>query len=158
MNSIASSLSTKDRAVYGSVVFQIRSVVDSLPRGNGRGEQDPPARCSPWIRLRRGIALGRRTRLARGGPVRQLQIIVQVAARRPRAALSAARLAAPRPERSPTAVPWREAPPEMAGWPARLAASEVVAHATAERVLAPRASAVSPLEAAVNPTRDLRRT
>jgi hypothetical protein len=35
----------------------------------------------------------------------------------------------------------------MAAWPAKPAASDVVAHATAERVLAPRANTVSPLEA-----------
>ena len=44
----------------------------------------------------------------------------------------------------------------MAAWPAKPAASDVVAHATAERVLAPCASTVSPLEAAVNSTRNLR--
>jgi hypothetical protein len=43
----------------------------------------------------------------------------------------------------------------MATWPARPAASDVVAHATAEWVLAPLASTVSLLEAAVNKTRDL---
>ena len=40
----------------------------------------------------------------------------------------------------------------MAAWPAKPAASDVVAHATAERVLAPRASTVSPVEGAVNST------
>jgi hypothetical protein len=44
----------------------------------------------------------------------------------------------------------------MAGWPAKPAASDVVAHATAQRVLATRASSVSPVEAAVNSTRNLR--
>ena len=44
----------------------------------------------------------------------------------------------------------------MAAWPAKPAASDVVAHATAERVLATRASSVSPVEAAVNSTRNLR--
>jgi hypothetical protein len=47
----------------------------------------------------------------------------------------------------------------MAGWPAKRAASNVVAHATAQRVLANRASSVSPVEAAVNfgaqPAREL---
>ena len=67
-------------------------------------------------------------------------------------ALYAARLVEPLLERSPTAVPWRERPPEIAGWPAKSAASDVVAHATAERVLATRASSVSPVEAGVNST------
>ena len=44
----------------------------------------------------------------------------------------------------------------MAGWPAKAAASDVVAHATAQRVLATRASSVGPVEAAVNSTRNLR--
>jgi hypothetical protein len=44
----------------------------------------------------------------------------------------------------------------MAAWPAKPAASDVVAHATAQRVLATCASSVSPVEAAVNSTRNLR--
>lgn len=124
--------------------------------GEHRGGTPLRARCSPWIRLRRGFCPGRRTRLARGGRAGQLQIVVQVAARRPRAALCAARLVEPLPERSPTAIPWRERPPEMAGWPAKPAASAVVAHAAAERVLAPRDSAVSRVETTANSTRDLR--
>ena len=96
------------------------------------------------------------TRLARGERIRQVQIVVQVAARRPRAAHCAARLVAPLAERSPTAAPWRERPPEMAAWPAKPAASDVVAHATAESVLAPRASTVSLLEPPVHSTLNLR--
>jgi hypothetical protein len=46
-------------------------------------------------------------------------------------------------------------PPEIAGCPAKPAASDVVAHATAQRVLATCASSVSPVEAAVNSTRNL---
>ena len=111
-----------------------------VSRGNTGGEHPLRARCSPWIGPHRGLRPGQLTRLARGERIRQLPIVVQVAARRPRAALCAARLVAPLPERSPTAIPWRERPPEMAAWPAKPAASDVVAHATAERVLAPRAS------------------
>ena len=59
-------------------------------------------------------------------------------------------------ERSPTAIPWRERPLEMATWPAKPAASAVVAHATAERVLEPCAGVVSPLETTVSSTRNLR--
>ena len=81
---------------------------------------------------------------------------MQVAARRPRAALCAARLVALLPERSPVAAPWRERPPEMTAWPAKPVASEMVAHATAEGVLATRASSVSLVEAAVNSTRNRR--
>jgi hypothetical protein len=44
----------------------------------------------------------------------------------------------------------------MAAWPGKPAASDVVAHATAERVLAPHAGTVSPLEVALNSTRNLR--
>ena len=44
----------------------------------------------------------------------------------------------------------------MAAWPAKPAASDVVAHATAARVLAPRASTVNPLDVALNSTRNLR--
>jgi hypothetical protein len=44
----------------------------------------------------------------------------------------------------------------MAAWRAKPVASDVVAHATAEKVLAPRASTVSRVEAAVNSTRNLR--
>jgi hypothetical protein len=47
----------------------------------------------------------------------------------------------------------------MTAWPATLAASDVVAHATGERVLASRASTVSPLESGgdfdVQPAREL---
>ena len=67
-----------------------------------------------------------RARRAQG----QLQVVAQVTARRRRAALCAARLVAPLPERSPTAIPWRERPPEMAAWSAKPAATDVVAHAT----------------------------
>ena len=95
-------------------------------------------------------------RLARGERIRQLPIVVQVAARRPRAALCAARLLASLGERSPTEVPWRERPPEMAAWPAKPAARVVVAHATAERVLAACAGSVSPLETTVSSTGNLR--
>src|SRR5262245_56980773 len=63
-----------------------------------------------------------------------------------RAAFYAARLVPPLPERSPTAIPWRERPPEKTAWLATPAAGDVVAHATAERVLAPRASTVSAVE------------
>ena len=59
-------------------------------------------------------------------------------------------------KRWPTAITWRERPPDMAAWPAKPAASDVVAHATAQRVLATRARRVSPVEAAVNSTRNLR--
>jgi hypothetical protein len=44
----------------------------------------------------------------------------------------------------------------MAACPAKPAASDVVAHATAAWVLAPSASTVSPLEASVNSTPNLR--
>ena len=44
----------------------------------------------------------------------------------------------------------------MAAWPAKPAATDVVAHATLKGVGA-RVSAVSPLEAAVNSTRNLRK-
>jgi hypothetical protein len=44
----------------------------------------------------------------------------------------------------------------MAGWPAKPAASDVVAHATAQMVLATSAGSVSPVEAAVNSTCNLR--
>ena len=63
----------------------------------------------------------------------------------------------PLSERSPPSIPWRERPREMAAWFAKPAASDAVAHATAERALAPSASAVSPLEAAMNSTRNLRK-
>jgi hypothetical protein len=54
--------------------------------------------------------------------------------RRPRAAICAARLVAPLPERSPTAIPWRERPPELTPGPAKPAATDVVAHATQKDV------------------------
>ena len=66
-------------------------------------------------------------------------------------------LVAPLPERSPTAVPWRERPPETAGWPAKPAASEVVAHATARGCWRPVSAPSVGLEAAVNSTRKLRK-
>ena len=44
---------------------------------------------------------------------------MQVAARCPRAAICAARLVEPPPQRSPRATAWRERPPDMAGWPAK---------------------------------------
>ena len=97
-----------------------------------------------------------RTHLARDAFAWQLQVVAQVRSDPRRAALFAARLVASLPERAPTAVPWRERPPEMAAWPAKAAASDVVAHATAERVFATCASTVSPVEAAVNSTRNLR--
>ena len=119
----------------------------------------PRARCSPWMAQRRESFLvdERDSRAARAH--RQLQVVAHVTGRRRRAALPAARLVAPLPEPSPTAIPWRERPPEMAAWPAKPAASDVVAHATAERVLAPRASTVSPLDTAgafdAKPAREL---
>ena len=86
----------------------------------------------------------------------QLPTVVRFTALPSRAAFCAGRLAVPLPERSTMVVPWRERPPEMAGWPAKPAASDVVAHAAAPRVLATRASSVSPVEAAVNSTRNMR--
>jgi hypothetical protein len=80
------------------------------------------------------IRPGRLMRFARGESIPQLQIVVQVAARRHRAALCAGRLEAPLPERVPTAVPWRERPPEMTAWRAKPAATDVVAHATLKNV------------------------
>jgi hypothetical protein len=44
----------------------------------------------------------------------------------------------------------------MAAWPAKPAATDVVAHATAQRVFVGGAGAVSPLQAAVNSTRNPR--
>jgi hypothetical protein len=44
----------------------------------------------------------------------------------------------------------------MAAGPAKPAASDVVAHATAERVLAARVGVVSPLESTVSSTRNMR--
>jgi hypothetical protein len=73
-------------------------------------------------------------RTGAGGCIPQLQIVVQVAVRRPRAAICAARLVAPLPERSPTAIPWRERPPELTPGPAKPAATDVVAHATQKDV------------------------
>jgi hypothetical protein len=110
----------------------------------------PRARCSPLVGSATMSLPDRRTRLAHGKCSGQLQVVVHVAARRRLAALCAARLIVPLPERSPTAVPWRERPPEMAASPAKPAASDKVAHATAERVLAPRASTVSPVEVGGN--------
>lgn len=57
---------------------------------------------------------------------------MQVTNGRPRAALRAARLVSPLFGRSPTLIPWRERPPEMTAWPAKPAATDVVAHATLE--------------------------
>lgn len=128
----------------------------ALQEGNTGGEHPLRARCSPWIGLRLGYRSGRRTRLARDEPVGQLQDVEQVADRRPRAALCAARLVESLLERTPTAVPWRERPPEMTAWRATSAASDVVAHATDEMVMAPRAGVVSPLEPTVILTRNLR--
>jgi hypothetical protein len=62
----------------------------------------------------------------------QLQVAPQVTSCLSRAALCAARWVAPLSERSPTAITWRERPPEMAVWSAKPAASDLVAHATAE--------------------------
>jgi hypothetical protein len=44
----------------------------------------------------------------------------------------------------------------MAAWPAKPAASDVVAHATAEWVLAPCTGSVSPLETSMSSTGNLR--
>jgi len=53
-------------------------------------------------------------------------------------------------------IPVGAAKLEPAAWPTKPAASEVVAHATAERVLAHCVGAVSPLETTANSTPDLR--
>jgi hypothetical protein len=100
-------------------------------RGNTGGEQGPRARCSPWK------ASGRSARLAENRPPvrdeqkRQLPIIAQVTSCRSRAAHCAARMVKPPPRPEPTAIPWRERPAEMAAWPAKPAARDGVAHATA---------------------------
>src|SRR5687768_5956733 len=104
--------------------------------------------------LPRRIHPGQRTRRRCGAGTGQLRVLAQVTRGRPRAALCAARLVEPLPERSPRAVPWRERPPETAAWPAKPAAREVVAHATAGRVLAPCASAASRLETTSQSTRN----
>ncbi len=102
--------------------------------GNREGEHGPRARCSPLDCPASRLRPAQLTRLARSERIRQLPIVVEVAARRPRAALYAARLVEPPPERPPRATPWRVRPPEMAGWPAKPAASDVVAHAPAPSV------------------------
>jgi len=81
---------------------------------------------------------------------------VQVAARRPRAALCAARLVEPLLERSPGSVLWREGPPELAASPAKPAASEVVAHATLGGCWRPVLAPSVGLETASQSTRNLR--
>jgi len=96
-------------------------------RGNTGGKQGPRARCSPWK------ASGRSARLAENRPPvrdeqkRQLPIIAQVTSCRSRAAHCAARMVKPPPRPEPTAIPWRERPPEMAAWPAKPAARDGVA-------------------------------
>jgi hypothetical protein len=94
----------------------------------------PRARCSPLDASATRILPGRRKRIARGKRERQLQAVAQVTGSLRRAALCAARLLVPMPVRSPTAIPWRERPPEMAAWPAKPAATDVVAHATLKDV------------------------
>ena len=72
----------------------------------------------------------RRTPRARGERIRQVQIVVQVAARRPRAALCAARNDSMASTTRPMAVPWRERPRDLAALAITPAARGVVAHAT----------------------------
>jgi len=75
---------------------------------------------------RRGNRASREVFPLDGGPPRDSP--------RRRAAHCAARVMTPLPVRSPTAIPWRERPPEMAAWPAKPAARTVVAHATLNRL------------------------
>ena len=84
----------------------ISASTGGTPGGNGASREVFPLgafapRARSWLR----------TWLARGERIRQVQIVVQVAARRRAAAFCAARLVDPVLERSPTAVPWRERPP-----------------------------------------------
>jgi hypothetical protein len=65
-------------------------------------------------------------------------------ARRLGAALCAARLVALMPARAPTPVSWRERPREMAAWPAKPAATDVVAHAAPEQAVGVRVGIESP--------------
>src|SRR5574338_385653 len=102
--------------------------------GEHRGGTPPPREVFPLGFAASRIRPGRLMRFARGVSIPQLQIVVQVAARHHRAALCAARLVAPLPEPAPTAVPWRERPPEMTAWCATPAATDVVAHATLKGV------------------------
>jgi len=125
-----------------------------LKRGNTVGEHPLRARCSPWSGLRRGFV--RSTNATRARRVHRATARHR-AGYRPRS-LGGALC---RPPGAATvraganSNPWRERPPEMAARPAKPAASDVVAHATAERVLAPRAGTVSPPEVALNSTRNL---
>ena len=106
---------------------RFRDVI-ALDGGNTEGERG----------LARGVPPGRQALResstsagdSRAESAKITDFLPQVTGRRRRAALCAARLVAPLPERSPTAVPWRERPPEMAAWPAKPAATDVVAHAT----------------------------
>jgi hypothetical protein len=101
-----------------------------VSRGNTGGGTPLPREVFPLGSLRRGFVLpneGDSRTYERTG---QLPVVVQVTRRSRRAALCAARLVAPSPERSLTAIPWRERPPEMAAWSAKPAATDVVAHTT----------------------------
>ena len=98
--------------------------------GEHRGGTPPPREVFPlaliWPRLDRG----RYECAAFGKCFRQLQSVLRVAGRAHRAASCAARQVRPPPARWSIAVPWRERPPFWTAWPAKPAATEVVAHAT----------------------------
>jgi hypothetical protein len=98
-------------------------------RGTGRR-----ARCSPLDIIESRNSFRTEQASAHEDRKRQAQVIAPLTSRRQRAAFCAARPVAPLLERLPTAVPWRERPPEMAALPAKPAAREAVAHATLKDV------------------------
>ena len=112
-----------------------------------RGEHSGGNRASargvpPWSHLSTPAAVDVRGARHATAP-RQLLSRCELLSAAHRAAFFAARMSAPMPARSPNAVPWRERPPFWTAWPAKPAASEVVAHATLslpqpERVLVER--------------------
>jgi len=91
--------------------------------------------------------------------LRQLQSALRVAERRATGGVLCRPLRATTSARRSIAVPWRERPPFWTRWPAKPAASEVVAHATLSVSQPERSSSDSCIERALNPcrsTRDLR--
>jgi hypothetical protein len=97
-------------------------------------------RCSPWlvadVRPRHGHARPNELDERR----RQLTFSLRLTLASNRAAFFAAQCSPPSPELSPMQVPWRERPHDLATWPVRPAATEVVAHATQSLPLPERAA------------------
>jgi hypothetical protein len=113
-------------ALHWSAVFN-RDHPDhgSWENGSSRGNT-PPREVFPldWPASR--LHPGQLTRLERGERIRQPPCRRAGCSPSSPGGALCRQLVEPPPERSPRATPWRERPPDMAGWPAKPAASDAL--------------------------------